>query len=236
MSKVNREKFKVLEGVFDEFTLETLETLKRKKYFDELGKPIKTGKEGDVYFAYKGNQVLAIKIYRITTANFKKISQYISRDFRFKNIKGNLRKVILAWAQKEFRNLSICHKENISVPYPYKTYNNVVIMDYIDGPMLKDAHLDNPQEFFELLKEQLKILRYSAKLIHGDLSEFNLLVKDNHPVLIDMGQSLSIRNEEDFKDNYDWYERDVKNVVFYFNKKYELGLDLDEVMKELDIN
>lgn len=236
MSKVNRDKFKVFEGVFDEFTLKTLETLKRKKYYDELGKPIKTGKEGDVYFAYKDGNPIAIKIYRITTANFNKISEYISRDFRFRNIKGNLRKVILNWVQKEFRNLLLCHKANISVPFPYKSYNNVIIMEYIEGPMLKDTHLPNPQEFFELLLEQMKLLRHEANLIHGDLSEFNILVKDNCPVLIDFGQGLSIKNGDDFKDFYDLYERDVKNVVAHFNKKYKLNLDLAVVFKELEKN
>jgi len=85
MAKVSREKFKVFEGVFDEFTLNTLETLKRKKYFDELGTAIKTGKEGDVYFGYRDDKVLAIKIYRMTSANFKKISQYIQKDFEWQS-------------------------------------------------------------------------------------------------------------------------------------------------------
>ena len=107
MAKISREKFKVHEGVFDEFTLKTLEMMKRKHYFDELGRAIKTGKEGDVYFGYRGEKTLAIKIYRMTSANFKKISQYIIRDYRFRNIKGSLRKVILVWAEKEFRNMTI---------------------------------------------------------------------------------------------------------------------------------
>ena len=131
MGKISREKFKVHEGVFDEFTLKTLEMMKRKHYFDELGKAIKTGKEGDVYFAYRGEKTLAIKIYRMTSANFKKISQYIIRDYRFRNIKGSLRKVILVWAEKEFRNVALCHKHNISVPYMYKQFNNIIVMDYI---------------------------------------------------------------------------------------------------------
>ncbi|MEC8221051.1 MAG: RIO1 family regulatory kinase/ATPase, partial [Nanoarchaeota archaeon] len=116
---MGKEKFKVLEGVFDEHTLSTLDILKRKKYFDELGHAIKTGKEGDVYFARKFDKEQdgrrAIKMYRVTSANFKKISQYITRDYRFKTIKGNLRKVIMAWSQKEFRNLNLCHKAQMNV-------------------------------------------------------------------------------------------------------------------------
>ncbi len=234
MAKISREKFKVHEGVFDEYTLNTLEFLKRKKYFDKLGKPIKTGKEADVYFAEKDGELRAIKIYRVTSANFKKISTYISRDFRFKNIKGNLRKVIFIWVQKEYRNISLCHKANMNVAYPYKQASNIIIMDYIAGDMLKDVELENPKEFWQQLLEQLKLMKHEAKLIHGDLSEFNILVEDNIPYIIDLGQAVSIKNEEDFKENYELYERDIKNITHYFNKRYKLDLKLDEVLKELE--
>jgi RIO kinase 1 len=230
---MGKDKFKVFEGVFDEFTLDTLETLKRKKYFDELGKPIKTGKEGDVYFAYKGDEVFAIKLYRLTSANFKKITEYIAKDFRFKNVKGNLRKVILKWVTKEFRNLTLCHKGNMNVPYPYKNLNNVILMEYIEGDMLKNVELEDPKHFFELLLEQMKIMINDVNLIHGDLSEFNILVRDEIPVIIDLGQGISIRNETDFKEHYDLYERDVKNVVHYFNKRYKLDLDFEKLLKEI---
>ncbi len=230
---MGKDKFKVFEGVFDEFTLDTLENLKRRKYFDELGKPIKTGKEGDVYFAYKGDEVFALKIYRLTSANFKKISEYISRDFRFKNVKGNLRKVVLKWVTKEFRNLALCHKGNMNVPYPYKNLNNVILMEYIEGDMLKNVDLIDPMHFFELLVEQMKVMINEVNLIHGDLSEFNILVRDELPVIIDLGQGISIRNETDFKEYFDLYERDVKNVISYFNKRYKLDLDYDFYLKDI---
>lgn len=233
MAKITREKFKVYEGVLDDYTLDTLEFLKRKKYYDELGKTIKTGKEGDVYFAYKGEEHLAIKIYRLTSANFKKISSYINRDYRFKNIKGNLRKVILMWVQKEYRNLAICHKEGMNVPYPYKQANNVIIMDYINGDMLKNVSLENPKYFFELLCEQLSIMKNKAKLIHGDLSEFNIMVQDQIPYIIDLGQAMMIKNKDDFDNLHDLYERDIVNIVNYFNKKYKLELKIEEVFEKL---
>jgi RIO kinase 1 len=233
VAKITREKFKVYSGVFDEFTLNTLEFLKRKNYYDKFGKPIKTGKEGDVYSAVKGEEIRAIKIYRLTNANFKKISEYINRDFRFRNIKGNLRKSILVWVQKEYRNLSICHKANMNVPYPYKQSNNIIIMEYIEGGMLKDIPLSNPEEFFDLLIEQMYIMKHEAKLIHGDLSEFNIMVKDDLPVIIDMGQAMTIKNNDDFKEFYDLYERDVKNVVRYFNKRYSLNVSEEETFQKL---
>lgn len=230
---MSKEKFKVFEGVFDESTLDTLQELKRKGYYDELSRPIKTGKEGDVYLAYKGDELRAIKIYRITSANFKKISEYITRDFRFKSIKGNLRKVILAWAQKEFRNLNLCHKESMNVPFAYKQLNNVIIMEYIEGDMLKDTYIENPKAFYKSLIEQLRLLKNDALLIHGDLSEYNILVKNQRPYLIDFGQAMSIKNNDDFERFQDLFERDILNVVNHLNKKYELNLKVEDVIKEI---
>ena len=245
---MGKDKFKVHEGVFDEFTLNTLEMLKRKHYFDELGSCIKTGKEADVYEG-KGvsegkisgskdetqiSRKYAIKIFRINTANFKKISEYIQRDYRFRTLRGNKRKIILKWAQKEFRNLLKSYQAGVSVPFPYKQVNNVVVMDYIDGEMLKDVVLENPEEFFEELLTQIRILRHEAQLVHGDLSEYNILVYNNSPVIIDIGQAMTIKNESDFEEFFDLYKRDISNIIEHFNKRYGLKKNEEEVFTLLD--
>ncbi|MCH8519192.1 MAG: serine protein kinase RIO [Nanoarchaeota archaeon] len=234
MGKVNREKFKVYEGVFDNATLDALENLKRRQYYDELGGPIKTGKEGDVYHAHKGDTRLAIKMFRITSANFKKISQYIIRDFRFRTIKGNLRKVILAWSQKEFRNLQLLYKAGVNVPYPYKQFQNVIIMDYIEGCMLKDAIIENPEEIYKQVKEQLHLMIRGAKLVHGDLSEFNMMLNSEGVVIIiDVGQAMNFKNKQDFLEFEDLLLRDLENVCRFFNKKFGFNVSSQELLNEL---
>ena len=237
MARINREKFKVYEGVFDNATLDTLENLKRRQYYDELGGPIKTGKEGDVYHASKGEKKLAIKMFRITSANFKKISQYIIRDFRFRTIRGNIRKVILAWSQKEFRNLQLLYKAGVNVPYPYKQFQNVIIMDYIDGSMLKDAYIENPLEIYEQVKEQLHLMIHNAKLIHGDLSEFNMMLdRQGTVIIIDVGQTMNFKNWQDFKEFEDLLKRDLENVCRFFSKKFGLEVSSEELFNELTQN
>jgi RIO kinase 1 len=234
---MGKEKFKVLEGVFDEFTLSVLETLKRKKYFDELSRPIKTGKEGDVYLAMKGQgedrERRAIKMFRVTSANFKKISSYIQRDYRFKTIKGNLRKVIMMWAQKEYRNLLLCHKAQMNVPFPYKQMYNVIVMEYVDGCMLKDAHLEDPESFFRQLIEQLWIMKHHVKMVHGDLSEFNIMVSNQMPVIIDLGQAMTFKNEDEFLLYEDLFLRDLKVVSTFFQKKYGLSYTVEDMVSLL---
>lgn len=231
---MTKEKFKVYEGVFDEHTLFVLENLKRRNYFDELGKAIKTGKEGDVYHASRKEKRLAIKIFRITNANFKKISQYIIRDFRFKNIGGNKRKVILMWSQKEFRNLQILHKSNANVPYAYKQLQNAIIMDYIDGTMLKDASVEQPEQIFEQVKEQMYIMLHNARLIHADLSEYNLMLSyDGIIFIIDVGQAMRFKSEQDFFEYEDLFTRDVESISRFFNKKFNLEINSQELCEEL---
>jgi RIO kinase 1 len=234
LGRINREKFKVYEGVFDNQTLDSLNFLREKNYFDSIIRPIKTGKEGDAYLVKKEEGFRVIKIFRLTSANFKKIQHYINRDFRFRNVRGSLRKTILAWCLKEYKNLILCHKAGMNVPFPFKQTNNIIVMEYIDGPMLKDIEIEDPKTFFKELIEQLQIMKNKAKLVHGDLSEYNILVKDQSPVIIDLGQSMNIRNQADFTAFYDLYERDVNNIVNYFNKKYNLNLELKKVFKDLD--
>lgn len=231
---IGQDRFKVFNGVFDEYTLKSLEVLKRKGYFDVLGQCIKTGKEADVYLARKGEELRAVKIYRMTSANFKKISSYIQRDYRFKDVKGNVRNIILKWVQKEFRNLLICHKANVSVPFPYKCNNNIIVMEFVQGLMLKDTDLVNPETFLTILLEQLKLLRYEAKMVHADLSEFNILVRDQVPVIIDLGQAMTVKNGDDFEQVRDLYTRDIEQIAHYFSKVYKLDVTTESLLKKLE--
>ena len=222
VKQMSIEKFKTYRGVFDEFTLKNLENLKRKGYFDELGNLIKCGKESDVYTAFKDDKIVAIKIYRINTTSFRKIFDYIKYDKRFLNIKGNLRKVICIWAQKEFRNLLIIYKNGILCPKPIKQLNNVLIMEYLEGNLLKDTEIENPQKFYEILKNELEKLKNSAKLIHGDLSEYNIIVKNDLPYIIDVSQAMSIKNQVDFENLRFYYDRDILNIENFFKKRFQI--------------
>ena len=231
---MTKEKFKTYSGVFDEFTIKTIDTLYKRKYFDERLNILKVGKEADVYLLKHKNFFRVIKIYRINTSNFNKINEYIKFDFRFKNLKGNKRKIILEWTKKEFRNLKKCEKI-INSPTPIKFLNNCIIMEYLEGDILKNSILENPQNTFLEIINQIKILKDKVKLVHGDLSEFNIIVKDNKPHLIDFGQAFSFKNEYDFNKIKFYFIRDIKNIVNFFNKKFKLEIDLDKVLQEFKL-
>ncbi|MDL2247090.1 serine protein kinase RIO [Methanobrevibacter sp. OttesenSCG-928-K11] len=183
--------------IFDKITLETLYKLANQNYLDVLNGAISTGKEANVLKGVKSDSTyIAVKIYRIATSDFKKMNYYIDGDPRFNVRTKNKRQVIYAWVNKEFRNLKRLYDANVNVPQPITTQNNVLLLEFIGdkkgnaSPTTKVKPPKNPEEFFkELLQEMYKFIN-DANLIHGDLSNFNILNKDEKPVIIDVSQSV----------------------------------------------
>jgi RIO kinase 1 len=216
---------KVKGDVFDTRTLMNLYALASKGVIDALGGEISTGKEANLFYAIHEDQDLAIKIYRITTSNFKAMQDYLHGDPRFGNIKGTKRAVISAWTKKEFRNLKRAEEVGVRVPHPITTRDNILIMELIGkrdnpAPQLKNVDLDKDQaeHVFENLSDYISLLYHEADLVHADFSEFNVLCSDG-PVVIDMGQSVTLEHPMASK----FLARDVTNIARYFEKKYGIG-------------
>src|SRR3989338_497971 len=127
-----QERFKTYKNVFDNKTLQTLFKLESEGYFQELQSPVSIGKESNVFTAVKkdGTYVI-IKIYRVNNADFKRMYKYISDDPRFEGLSSSRRKVISAWAQREYRNLLIAAQDGANVPVPYAVKDNILIMELI---------------------------------------------------------------------------------------------------------
>jgi len=150
-----REKFKTEHSVFDAFANRGLHKLIGQGHFDGLESPVSTGKEANVFTALKGEQRIIVKIYRLETADFKRMHTYIKNDPRFKGLTSNRRKVIFAWAQREFRNLMVCREAGIRVPKPIAFHNNILVMEMIGdtkpAPQLKDSYPKDDEKFLGLL-------------------------------------------------------------------------------------
>ena len=90
------------------------------------------GKESVLFWSVDKNNVdIALKIYLVSTSNFKKREQYVLGDPRFSNLKKGTKNLVYQWAKKEFRNLSQCYDAGIPVPRPLCVTNNVLAMDFI---------------------------------------------------------------------------------------------------------
>ena len=209
-------------GVMDKYTSINLNKLRAKGVYDEFVGIISAGKEANVYFAYDSKEnPVAIKIYKIDPQNTKWMKNYIIGDPRFDKIGTSTHKIIYTWCKKEYKNLKQLERKNIPVPSPIDYKCNILVMDFIgsnDGtpaPRLKDAFpIDDPAT---QLMETLKYIQYmyqEAHLVHADLSEFNILWYQNKQVIIDVSQSLST-----FHIHAPIYlERDVKNILTFYNK------------------
>jgi RIO kinase 1 len=216
---------KVKGDVFDTRTLMNLYALASKGVIDALGGEISTGKEANLFYAIHKDQALAIKIYRITTSNFKAMQDYMHGDPRFGNIKGTKKAIISAWTRKEFRNLKRAEEVGVRVPHPITTRENILIMELISqmdnpAPQIRDVNfdLDEARRIFDKLCDYISRLYNQADLVHADLSEFNVLY-DGEPVVIDMGQSVTLEHPLASK----FLARDIANIARYFKKKYDIG-------------
>ncbi len=226
-----QERFKTIKGVFDEFTNRTLFELESRGAFDELVSPLKVGKESSVFLAQKNGKKIIVKIYFLQRANFLKMFNYIRQDPRYEYLQRHRRQIILAWAQREFKNLHRAKEAKVPAPKPITWLNHIVVEEFIGdedpAPVLKDAPPANPQIFFEDVIEAM-IKLYKAGLIHGDLSSFNILNYQEKPYLIDFSQATLTKasNWEDL------LKRDVENIVKYFRK---LGVQAssEEVLKKI---
>jgi RIO kinase 1 len=214
-----------IESVFDERTTFLLNKLLVNGPLGKVEGVISAGKEANIYLGYdlSGNEV-AIKIYKIDSNTSKWMRNYIIGDPRFKKIPKNVSKIIFLWASKEYKNLKRAYKVGLSVPKPLFIRNNILIMEYIGfgsipAPLLKD--IVNPREIVNLMDELLNFIKdlyQKAELVHGDLSEFNILYHNQKPIVIDISQAVSIHHPKAEV----FLVRDIKNIFKYFEK---LGLD-----------
>jgi RIO kinase 1 len=232
MAKITREKFKTYNNVFDQFTLRNLFKLASEGFFEDMKSAIALGKEANIFTAEKEDGSLVIvKIYRLEGCNFNKMFSYIRQDPRYETLSSKKREIIFAWTQREFRNL-LKARESIRVPTPYKVKDNIIVMEMIGkviaAPELKNALPKNPKKFFDKLVDDIRAL-YEEGLVHGDLSHFNILNSDEEPVMIDFSQATLTRNPE----SEELLERDIRNIVSFFNSRCKLQENVDDILKKI---
>jgi RIO kinase 1 len=226
---------KTLDEVFDRDTLLGIYKLMTDGYLDTIQYPVSTGKEGNVFaVADDHGKLFALKIYRTSNATFNRISRYIEGDKRFKGLAGSRRKIIYAWANKEFRNLQRLKEAGVRVPTAVRYQRNMLLMEYIGNkkgpaPLLRNVVLDDPESTYLILVEFMRLAYQDAELVHADLSEYNILFYRRKPVVIDVGQSVLTEhtNAKDF------LLRDIDNVNRYFRSLEVKVMDREEAYRTI---
>ncbi|CAK9802518.1 Serine/threonine-protein kinase RIO1 [Anthophora quadrimaculata] len=195
----------------------------------EINGCISTGKEANVYHATSKTGVeFAIKIYKTSILQFKDRDKYVTGEFRFRHgyCRHNPRKMVRTWAEKEFRNLIRLQQGGVNAPKPILLRSHVLLMDFIgtDGwpsPKLKDVVLtaSKPRKLYRECIETMWKLYNKCKLVHADLSEYNILYHDGSLIMIDVSQAV----EHDHPMALEFLRKDCTNITEFF-KKNDVGV------------
>lgn len=226
-------KGKVVNEVLDKPTVMTLYKMISDHTISYVNGAVSAGKESVLFWGVGEDQKsVALKIYLISTSNFKKREPYILGDPRFSNLRKGTKNLVYLWARKEFRNLSQCFDAGLSVPEPILVTNNVLAMSFIgkDGSPSKTLLGSQVDEGDYL--ESISILRdlyQKARLVHGDYSEYNIFKTENGLVVFDLGSAVDLRHPN----SQEFLKRDISNITRFFNKRGIPVRDPDYVYGEI---
>src|SRR5208282_3402517 len=186
MKNKRSEEMDSLEEVFDRSTLMIIYRMLNRGTIKSIFGVLRSGKEARIYWGYgRRKETIAIKIFLTTSGEFKRGRlAYMRGDERFKNTRSDTRSLVNLWASKEFRNLQQA-----------KIAGNVLVMEFIGkngnpAPLLRETPLDHPARVYDKIAEEIKTLYQKAQLVHGDLSEYNIMMLGKQPVLIDFAQAV----------------------------------------------
>lgn len=223
---------KTFGGVFDGRTIQTLSKLLQNGKLTSIDTMIKEGKESRVLAGKSAAGAVIIKVYAVEAANFRQMQPYLQGDPRFKGLRGDRASIIRAWAMKEYKNLKRATEAGVNCPEPIAVRNNVLLLGFIGefpvpAPRLIDSEIENPQELFEQVLVQIRLMWGKAGIVHGDLSAYNVLIWENRPWIIDFSQSVA-REHPMAKE---FLERDIRNMASWF-KKAGVQVDTEKAMAE----
>jgi RIO kinase 2 len=188
----------------------------KKGYVSMIGEKMGEGKESMVYNCYSDAfGELVIKFHKVGYSSFKRVRE--KREY------GNLHYTVLMIrsARNEYKALKKLY-EKVNVPKPYGCEGNALLMELIDGRELYRVKLENPKDVLDMIIEGVRDM-YALGVIHGDLSQFNVLVNPEGVWFIDFPQSCEEGDEI--------LKRDLKNILQYFEKVCGIKRDFDEVLR-----
>lgn len=208
-------KSKIYYHVFDIQTIKNLNKLKNNGYIGELNGPLGSGKESYVFYSENHlGKAVAVKIHRHTIDTFKAIPMYL--NLRGKDSKGFIRRID-DWTRYEFDFLSKAYSIGIRCPAPHRREGNVIVMDFIgkDGipaNLLIDAKDIRDHWYKEIIDSIIKMAK--NKIIHGDLSPYNVMEFNDDMYFIDFSQALTLSES-----TMQYLIRDIRNINEWFMKR-----------------
>jgi RIO kinase 2 len=211
-----------------------INALVKADVIEAFGKALGVGKESDVYeaLAPDGRQ-LALKFHRIGRTSFKKTK--LKRNYTVKySYTPDWHHQSRIAAKKEYNALKLLYPMGVAVPEPVKQNRHVLVMGKIEGSELyrHPELLDAKAVYNEILVNMRKAYQH-VNMIHGDLSQFNIILQPNqHILIIDWPQNVSTKHPN----AKELIERDLRNVLTFFQRKHGLENRLEDALNYVTDN
>jgi len=213
-------------------TPKRIEPLIEDGLVDEVIRPLMSGKEAAVYVVRCGTELRCAKVYKeANKRSFRQAAEYQegrkvrnSRQARAmaKGSKYGRKEAEEAWQNAEVAALFRLASAGVRVPKPIDFLDGELLMELVSdahgdaAPRLNDVHLeaDQAREYHDFVIRQI-VLMLCTGLVHGDLSEFNVLLGPDGPVIIDLPQAVDAAGNNHA---FSMLERDVGNMAGYFGQ------------------
>ena len=183
---------------------------------------IDVGKEADIYVCYGADGYpYIIKAYRLGRTSFKKVRS-VRPTYRAET--GGWFAMSIKAAKREFEILTTLWKSGVAVPKPLIWAYHMIVMNYVSGRELHKIQLRNPLKVFRNIVEEIIRAYTIARIVHGDLSEYNILVDENTEEIwiIDWPQWLPA----DHPEAKEYFRKDLEQIIRFFYRKYRISQDM----------
>jgi RIO kinase 2 len=200
-----------------------INTLVKAGIIDSFGKTLGVGKEADVYDVLsRDGKRIAVKFHRLGRISFRQTRR--KRGYIREHSTWLFQSHVSA--EKEFQAMQLVYKNGVSVPEPISQNRHVIAMGMIEGAELsKYKEIQKPEKILKEILRNVRKAYLKAHIIHADLSDYNIILKpDGHVLIIDWPQYVM----NDHANAEELLERDLKNVLTFFNRKFNVKVAIEE--------
>ncbi len=204
-----------------------LRSFVKRNVVEAIGDRMAVGKESEIYRALApGDTLVAVKFLRIGRTSFRSTRRV--RSFAIDPRLDWYRQSKIA-AEREYRALHELYLAKASVPGPLAYNRHAIVTKYVDAVELyTKPPLSSPGYTLEVILDTIRIAYNIVGVVHGDLSEYNVLVEldTSHPYVIDWPQYV----EKEHPSSLQLLRRDIEYIVRFFWKNYRVEVSLERAL------